>query len=354
MDKYNVIGVMSGTSLDGLDIAFCRFYKEKSKWRFKIKKAETIPYSRDTMSFLKGLESATALDLASANMDYGKFIGEKVKTFVKKNKIKSSLVSSHGHTLFHQPSKGYTFQLGSGASIAAECGLPVACDFRTMDVAMGGQGAPLVPIGDQLLFSEYDFCLNLGGFANISFEKGKKRIAFDICPVNIVLNFYAEKMGKNFDNKGHMARSGNVNAELLNELNELKFYKTKHGKPSSLGKEWVVKFVYPLLDKYKLSVEDSLRTFTEHAAKQIASCVNNKRSSKMLVTGGGAYNVFLMERLKAFSVNEFVLPADVIINFKEALIFAFLGVLRVRGENNSLKSVTGSKKDNIGGCIYVV
>jgi len=354
MDKYNVIGVMSGTSLDGLDIAFCRFYKEKNKWKFKIEKAETIPYANDTRNFLKGLESATAVDLASANMNYGKFIGEKVKIFIKKNKIKLSLVSSHGHTLFHQPSTGYTFQLGSGASIAAECNFPVACDFRTMDVAMGGQGAPLVPIGDQLLFSEYDFCLNLGGFANISFEKGKKRIAFDICPVNIVLNFYAEKTGKNFDDKGRMARTGRINAELLNELNELEFYKIKHGKPSSLGKEWVVKFVYPLLGKYNLSVEDSLCTFTEHTAIQIASRMNNKRSSKVLVTGGGAYNRFLMERLKALSVNEFVLPADEIINFKEALIFAFLGVLRLRGENNSLKSVTGSKKDNIGGCIYVV
>ena len=352
MNSYQVIGLMSGTSLDGLDIAFCLFNETNGKWSFKIKEAETIKYDKKWREKLSGAENKTAFEIALLNSEYGHYTGSQVNRFIKKNKIKADFVSSHGHTVFHQPDKKITFQIGSGAAIAAECKLPIVCDFRCLDVALGGQGAPLVPIGDKLLFSGYDYCLNLGGFANISFEHKNQRTAFDICPVNIVINDLCKKLGKEFDNKGIIARKGKINRTLLSELNKLNFYHQKKNHPKSLGKEWVVKHFYPLLNKYKLSIQDKLRTVYEHIAEQTARSTFKSQKSKILTTGGGVYNTFLIERIEALTNHKIIIPEKKIVEFKEALIFAFLGVLRMRNEVNCLKSVTGAAQDNIGGSVY--
>ena len=351
--QYNVIGLMSGTSLDGVDIAFCRFDHLNNKWKAEIVCAETIPYPEAWKKKLLSLEKTDALTFQQTHVDYGSYLGGLVSDFISKHHIKVDLVSSHGHTIFHQPEKKLTVQIGSGSAIAAACKLPVVCDFRSLDVALGGQGAPLVPIGDKLLFSEFDLCLNLGGFANVSYEHKGQRIAYDICPVNIIMNAICEKMGKHFDEGGQMARSGKLNNELLNELNKLAFYHLPPDSPKSLGKEWVLKNTNPILEKYNLSENDVLHTFCEHIAMQIAKALTNKPKGKLLVTGGGAYNTFLMDRIKKHTVHQVIIPDKNTIEFKEALIFAFLGVLRMRNETNCLKSVTGASRDNSGGAIYL-
>jgi anhydro-N-acetylmuramic acid kinase len=349
---YNVIGLMSGTSLDGLDIAFCRFTVDKSIWQYEIINAETKPYSDEWKRTLLSLEKADANSFQQVNVDFGVYCGRAVSDFIVKYGIKADFVSSHGHTIFHQPEKKLTVQVGSGSAIASSCKMPVICDFRSLDVALGGQGAPLVPIGDKLLFSNFDFCLNLGGFANISYEHQNKRIAFDICPVNIVMNEICEKIGKPFDDKGEIASSGMISPFLLNEFNQLLFYKLPVNVPKSLGKEWVINNINPILNEFEIETNDLLRTFCEHVAMQISKVIPGKSGSRLLITGGGAYNYFLVNRIKELTSAEIVIPDSKTIEFKEALIFAFLGVLRMRNEINCLKSVTGAREDNCGGAVY--
>ncbi len=351
--NYCVIGLMSGTSLDGVDIAYCKFALDNNKWTYQIIYAETIPYSTDRKRTLLNLEKADALAFQQSHSDYGTHLGKLVVEFITKYKLKVDFISSHGHTIFHQPDKKLTVQIGSGSAIAAQCNLPVVCDFRSLDVALGGQGAPLVPIGDMLLFAEYNFCLNLGGFANVSYQHNKERIAYDICPVNIVMNAVCETIGKDYDDGGKLARCGSINEQLLQEFNQLTFYKLPLDSPKSLGKEWVIKNMEPLLKKYKLAEPDILRTFCEHIAIQIASVLNDKPKGNLLITGGGTYNTFLVEQIKKESKHQLIIPDENTIKFKEALIFAFLGVLRMRNEINCLKSVTGAKHDNVGGVVYL-
>lgn len=352
LNKYNVIGLMSGTSLDGVDVVFCEFSFENRKWLFEIVCGETIPYSKDWKQRLIACETASALEFQQTNIDYGFYLGERVRDFVAKHAIQADFVSSHGHTIFHQPDKKLTVQIGAGSAISAACKLPVVCDFRSLDVAMGGQGAPLVPIGDQLLFSDFEYCLNLGGFANISYQYNDERIAFDICPVNIVMNAICAKIGKEFDDNGDLANKGALNDDLLQQLNNLPYYHLPQDKPKSLGKEWVLASINPILSQYAISENSLLRTFCEHVAIQIANVVNSKSTGKLLITGGGAYNSFLIERIQEVVKHEIRVPEKKTIEFKEALIFAFLGVLRMRNEINCLKSVTGASADNCGGAIY--
>jgi len=349
---YSVIGLMSGTSLDGVDIAFCRFSIAENTWWYEIVQGETIPYSTFWKETLLSLEKTDALTFQQTQMDYGTYLGKLAADFIKKYNLKPDFVCSHGHTIFHQPEKKLTVQIGAGSAIAAECSLPVICDFRSLDVALGGQGAPLVPIGDKLLFSEFDFCLNLGGFANVSYEYKKDRIAYDICPVNIVMNAVCQALGKEYDKGGEIARYGVLNKAMLLELNELSFYKLPVDSPKSLGKEWVLHTINPILKKHNLSEAAILRTFCEHVAIQIANVLNTKPKGNLLVTGGGAYNTFLMEIIKTHVIHPLTIPDEKTIEFKEALVFAFLGVLRMRNEVNCLKSVTGAKHDNTGGAIY--
>jgi anhydro-N-acetylmuramic acid kinase len=348
--KYKVVGVMSGTSLDGLDLAYIEFNFE-DKWNFSIIEAETIAYSNEWNQTLKNLVSNSIEDLNGIDENYTSYLASIINDFVYRNCISDmDAVCSHGHTAFHQPENRLTYQIGNLKKLSNLVENTVVCDFRIQDVEFGGQGAPLVPIGDELLFSDYDFCLNLGGFANISTKTNSKRIAYDICPVNIVLNRYVSKLGYDFDDSGKIASTGKMNPELLSELNSLDFYNLS--PPKSLGLEWVRDIVFPIIDNYKLNVEDILRTFIEHCAFQISREISKKEDASILITGGGVYNSFFIERLKTFSNNNIIIPDKNLIEFKEALIFGLLGVLKLRGEINCLRSVTGAKKDHSSGQIY--
>ncbi len=340
---------MSGTSLDGIDLAEIVFNYTDEKWSFEIQAAETVPYSsywkdklRDGINYSEG-------KLERLDFKYTEKLSEEILKFIREHNIQEiDAICSHGHTILHQPEKGFTYQIGNLPRISKILGRTVICDFRTQDVALGGQGAPLVPIGDKLLFPEYDYCLNLGGFANCSFEKNGERIAFDICPANIVLNEYSERLGKDFDEGGKLAASGNINTPLLNQLNALSFYAEK--PPKSLGLEWVKRAVYPLLDGFDISSEDVLRTFTEHIAVQLSKQFS--ANSLVLITGGGVYNSYLIERLKNLTSIEVVIPTSNIVEYKEALIFGLLGVLKLRDEVNCLASVTGASADHSSGKIF--
>ena len=351
-DIYNVIGLMSGTSLDGLDVAYCRFELEGGKWDYKILCANTYGYSDDWCRRLSTLENATALEYARCNVDLGHYFGKCVAKFLTDNSLDAAavdFVSSHGHTIFHQPEIGLTTQIADPNAIAAETGLPVVADFRTLDVALGGQGAPLVPIGDRLLFGDYNSCLNLGGIANISFTKNGKRVAFDISPCNMILNYLSVKLGMAYDKGGMLAKTGNCNEALLKVLNELEYYKLPY--PKSLGKEWFVDKFRPCFEKSSCDVPDLLATATEHIAEQIAKVLNDNALMSVFVTGGGAFNTFLIHTLHQKTDCKVDVANKLIVNYKEAMIFAFLGVLRMRGEANCLSSVTGARVDNCGGVV---
>jgi anhydro-N-acetylmuramic acid kinase len=352
MKSYKVLGIMSGTSLDGLDLAYCEFSMNSYKWNFSIKAAQTIEYSTDWRQRMANAFDLNGYDLIKLDKEFGHFVGIMARNFLKKNKLKVDFISSHGHTIFHRPDEKVTWQMGCGAAIAAETGITTVCDFRTLDVALNGQGAPLVPIGDMLLFNDFDYCLNLGGFANTSYTLRNKRIAYDICPVNIVLNHYSRLLGLEYDNNGDIGRNGIICENLLNELNKLPFYSQK--QPKSLGKEWVDNQLLPVIEKYNISIEDKLRTFYEHFIFQLVKIFKGSNSKKILISGGGAHNSFIIELLKQKSKHQIVIPDKLLIDFKEALIFAFLGVLRIREQHNCLASVTGANHDNFGGAIYKV
>jgi len=343
-----VLGLMSGTSLDGLDMAYVDFDDDNPAF-YVILQAETLPYSA---SMRKKLEQAYELEgeaLLRLHTEYGKFLGRKVKEFLYRHDLPApDIVASHGQTVYHRPESRMTFQLGSGAHLAAECGIDTVCDFRIQDVALGGQGAPLVPVGDKLLFADYPYCLNLGGFANISFDNERnQRIAYDIVPANIVLNYYARLKGKEYDENGRMAARGKIHQALLSRLDALPYF--SRSIPKSLGWEFVEEHVLPLIDSYGLPVEDVLRTYTEHIARQIGK---NVSQGKMLVTGGGAFNEFLMDRIRHYAAAEVIIPDKTLVMFKEALIFALLGYLKMKNQINVLKSVTGAQTDHVAGIFY--
>lgn len=354
--NITAIGLMSGTSCDGLDIAYCHFHVQSGKWTYVIEAAETMAYEKNMLTQLKQTTSMSGLELMNFDREFGFFCGQAVQRFLEKYNLASpQIVGSHGHTVFHTPETGLTFQLGSGAAMYAACSIPVACDFRSVDIALGGQGAPLVPMGDRLLFGEYDYCLNLGGISNISFIQDNQTVAFDICPVNMVLNYLAEKTGLAYDEDGKLAASGKVDASLLEKLNRLDFY-TQQG-PKSLGKEWFDQHFLPIVRAHEsLGIPALLATCTEHIATQMAQVItiHEQTNKRLLATGGGAFNKHLMnvfsEKLHGYCTVELVDKET--IAFKEALIFALLGVLRYKEENNVLCSSTGSRRDHCGGALY--
>lgn len=347
-----VLGIMSGTSLDGLDLALCEFEVYGLGYRYKIKAAKTLDYSVIWKKRLTDVKKATAEEYFALHATYGKFIAEEVALFMKASGEVPDAIASHGHTVFHQPLKEFSTQIGCGATIAAITGVTTVCDFRSLDVAYGGQGAPLVPIGDQLLFGEYQACLNIGGVANISFnDKSGNRVAYDVCVANMLLNYLAGKTGLDYDKGGGIARSGKVDTVLLSFFDQLAYYKQKGAK--SLGREWFEKELKSKIDKSKLKIADLLSTSSEHIAARIGAEISENNLKKVLVTGGGAFNSFLIERLRAHTTCEIVLPRQEVINFKEALIFAFLGYLRLQGKVNTLSSVTGARKNSIGGGVYL-
>jgi len=347
-NTYTVIGVMSGTSLDGIDLVHVSFYKGET-WNFKMHHFMTVPYSKRWKEQLQNGIHLNSNDLKSLDVAYTGYLANVISAFIEKYHIKDiDAVCSHGHTILHQPEKEITLQIGNLPELADIIGLQVVCDFRKQDVALGGQGAPLVPIGDALLFSHYDYCLNLGGFANISTKNGENRIAYDICPVNIVMNPLAEKLGFSYDDQGKIAAKGNLLPELLKQLNALSYY--LKAPPKSLGLEWVIQQVLPLMDSQVHAVPDLLHTFSEHVAMQLAA--NLLEDTSVLITGGGAFNTYLLNRLQFHKSLKISVPKNEIIEYKEALIFGLLGVLKLRGENNCLASVTGAKNDHASGVIF--
>lgn len=349
--KYKALGVMSGTSLDGIDCAVVEFTYENNRWKYNFLQGETISYPDEWTAKLSTAISLNETDLHLLNIAYTCFLSEKINEFIAGNHLVDlDFIASHGHTVLHRPEKGITLQIGNLPIVADLFDLPFVCDFRVQDVALGGQGAPLVPIGDRLLFADYDYCLNLGGFSNISFEDNNQRIAFDICPVNTLLNYFAQNEGFPFDDEGKMARTGEVDTPLLADLNALDFYQT--AAPKSLGMEQVNAIYLPLINRYSLANTTVLATLTEHIAYQIAQIVQ-KENTRLLATGGGAFNTFLIERMKHhLPTTQIVVGSKSLTDFKEAIVFAFLGVLRIENINNVLCSVTGAKHDHCSGVIY--
>ena len=346
-----IIGLMSGTSLDGVDIAYCEFSDER---HFELIAAETYQYPASWQQRLAKLHLATAEEYVLADSELGHFFGEKILHFREKNPGRVDFIASHGHTIFHQPERGFTAQIGDGSAIHAVTGIPVICDFRRLDVALGGQGAPLVPIGDRLLFGEYDACINLGGIANISYEINNQRIAYDISPCNMALNHLAGLQGVLYDNGGELARNGEIITPLLARLETLDYYRLP--APKTLGKEWFEKRFLPNLDAFNSQpVNNLLRTVSEHIALRLADAITKSgiEMVRVLVTGGGANNQFLLELLKERIGSIEIDSIDKrIIDFKEAIIFVLLAYLRVNGQVNTLASVTGASRDSSGGAIY--
>ena len=356
MKKHKVLGLMSGTSLDGLDLAYCIFLQVDKQWHFKIQKTKSVSYSSEFKSKLKKAIELPKSDLKDFHNNYGAWLGEQSKLFIEEHNLEVDCIASHGHTVHHQPEKGITVQIGNGQSLANASGCKVVCNFRSLDVALGGQGAPLVPIGDMLLFSDYDFCLNLGGVSNVSSQKGNQRIAYDIGIANMALNYVCQKIGLEYDEDGNLARKGTVNSHLLQKLNNLKYYNLSY--PKSTGFEWFTSDIVPIIENTKDSVENILHTLVHHICEQIANQIkqnSKEKSASLLVTGGGALNTFLMEVLqeKLGDSIQITKTSRTIIEFKEALIFAFMGVLRLEEKTNILSSVTGAKKDSCSGVVFV-
>lgn len=338
---------MSGTSLDGLDMALCEFHTENGKPGFQLLAAETLPYEAVWKERLLNVFNATAEQYFKLNSLYGEFIAQSVKQFLSKQKQQADYIASHGHTVFHRPGLGFSTQIGCGATIAAHSGISTICDFRSLDVALKGQGAPLVPIGDRDLFYQYESCLNIGGIANISFTKNNTTQAFDICMANMPLNYLTETIGKAYDDNGKLASEGKISETLLNQLLQL------NTNNKSLGREWFEHYFLPVLNESALRIEDQLASCAEYTALKISACLAEHGLQSVLITGGGAYNIFLINRLKLHYKGKVEIPADEIIQFKEAIIFAYLGYLRINEEVNTLNSVTGAERNSVGGCVYL-
>ncbi len=355
LKSTGVIGIMSGTSLDGLDLCFVQFQLDDNTWSFKNMQTRTLDYSifwRNNLSHAFDLDPIALIEL---DQFYGNFIADAVLDFMSDFNLSNQVdfISSHGHTIFHQPEKGITVQIGNGQIIADRTKKMVVSDFRKKDVELGGQGAPLVPLGDHFLFHEFDACLNLGGISNISFVESNERRAFDIAPCNLPLNkIMREEYGREFDRFGEVASTGSIDFQLLHDLNSLPYYNING--PKSLGLEWLNLHFYPILEASKLravSASDRLYTLIEHETAQIARCLDLTEIKTILATGGGALNTFFIDELRKKTRAQIHVPSLQIIAFKEALIFAFLGLRTIRGEINTLKSVTGASHDSIGGII---
>ncbi len=348
---YSAIGVMSGTSLDGLDLLNARFTEGPEGWQYEILDALTVPYSEEWVKKLSEAHLHLERSLIDLHYEYGEWIGEQVMDFMNRQQIPVDLVGCHGHTILHRPEIGITVQIGDGPSIARRTGITTVYNFRHRDVSLGGQGAPLVPIGDRELFGHYDACLNIGGFSNISYEKDGKRIAYDIGPANILLNtFVRQAFGVSFDRDGEYGRKGTPIPEMLYRLNQPAFY--RQPPPKSLGREWMEKNILPVIEHTLAPDVDILRTLYEHISDLIY--YELLPFEKVLVTGGGAFNAYLLRLIEEKGGRPLSLPDPVLINYKEALVFGFLAVLRFLGRNNCLASVTGAKHDNLGGFMYRV
>ncbi len=352
---YEMIGLMSGTSLDGLDIAHVRFHlSDSSNPSFELLHSKTMPYSDSILQQLTQIDQLTLTSVMLLDKAIGRFYADEINRFLKENEISKNqidAIASHGQTILHQPANGITLQLGCGTTLAFHTGIKVVNDFRTKDVVAGGQGAPLVPIGDFDLFKDKaDAFLNIGGFTNVSFKKDAEIVAFDVTPGNLPLNKLAASKGLPYDKDGELARSGDINFFLLDLLNTLPYYTQE--APKSLGTEWLEEHFYPLI-KFDKEIENNLRTLTEHIGNQVGNALNHTGATTVFVTGGGAKNAFLMERIRSYFNGELIVPDATLIDFKEALIFAYLGALYLHGKPNALCSVTGAQRNTSGGILHL-
>jgi anhydro-N-acetylmuramic acid kinase len=361
---YRTIGLMSGSSLDGLDIVFAELEESRGIWNYDFKAAKCIAYDAGRKQQLADAKNLDAYNYFLLHAEFGKFLAASVNSFIEENNLfhQVQLITSHGHTVFHAPQLGVTTQLGCGATLAALTGINVVCDLRNMDVALGGEGAPIVPLGEKLLFPGFDFYLNIGGIANISFHHDENFFAFDICAANRVLNMLAADAGKEYDEDGKMAAAGKITAVLLEQLNQQEYYRLP--SPKSLSNNFGTEILYPLIQTFNINTNDALRTYAEHISMQIQLAVKNsieengmnQSAYKILITGGGALNGFLIELIKdklSDAGVEVVIPQHNIIMYKEALIMGLLGVLRWREENTVLASVTGASRNSIGGAVWI-
>jgi anhydro-N-acetylmuramic acid kinase len=394
-NSFEILGLMSGTSLDGLDMALCKFQKEGDCWSYQLIRSGYQDYTPEMRTKLQKAISLQTSDLLALDAEYGAWLGKQASEFLGSDAPAVDAIASHGHTVHHRPELGFTFQLGSPQYVAHSSGLPTIGDFRSGDIALGGQGAPLVPIGDRLLFGQYEFCLNLGGISNISFESQGTRLAFDIGIANMLLNHLVAPKGLRFDFGGALARSGELNTALLKALDGLAYYQKPY--PKSTGYEWFCREILPLINAYPDRIENQLRTATQHIVNQVAfqireisrdgsgSALFTGQSTsgfktrgqdpavsippdgqdsgpsgakaggpaRILVTGGGALNSFLIALLQEQLYPEFevVLPPRELIDNKEAIVFGFLGALRLCGLPNVLASVTGARRDSCGGIL---
>jgi anhydro-N-acetylmuramic acid kinase len=356
---YRVIGIMSGSSIDGIDIVFTELLEQGGAWQYEIQHTACVPYDKIWYQKLQQSVFLSAKDYLLLHIEYGQFIGQEINEFIDEKNLQHqvNLISSHGHTTFHLPEKKMTHQLGDGAAIAAKTKLPVVSDLRSIDVAFGGQGAPIVPLGERLLFNEYNYFLNIGGIANISIHKLNEVIAFDVCAANRVLNMLAQKMDLAYDNEGLISSQGRLNEDLLQKLNALEYYKLP--APKSLANSFGTDIVYPLLNSFNMNVEDTLCTYIEHICVQIKNSLQAFKEDKvqyLFITGGGAFNTFLIKRLQKNldEINfEIVIPSNEVIKYKEALIMALLGALRWREQYTVLSSATGASRNSIGGALWL-
>ncbi len=363
MTTYQILGLMSGSSLDGLDIAHCQFTvsDEDEMISWKILQAETIPYSEDWIERLQQLPSASALELASTDAAYGTLLGKMTAAFIEKHQIQADYIASHGHTIFHYPERGLSLQIGDGAAIAAATGYPVICDFRTQDIALGGQGAPLAPTADQYLFSDFQCCLNLGGIANLSVQTPRGYVAFDICGANQILNALVAPLGLAYDDKGQLAASGQLIPALFEQSLSLEFFQQNY--PKSLGNDWVLAHQTTVFCQYDAPIADKLHTANHMIAKLMADHLQLviqqeglTEEVNMMITGGGAFNDFLVKCIEEACGDRIKIhiPSPILIGFKEAVLMALMGVLRIRQIPNCLASVTGAARDSINGALHQI
>lgn len=358
---YHVIGTMSGSSMDGLDLVHCTLEEVAGQWTAQINQGACIPFNEHWEELLPRLHQLPALDLMLAHTAFGKWCGQQIAAFIEQHQFqhKVHLIASHGHTVFHEPQRGLSFQIGDGAAIAAACQVPVVSDLRNMDVALGGQGAPIVPIAEKYLWSSYPFLLNLGGICNISINHLEHPIAFDVCPANRVLNSLAARMGHSYDAEGQFARRGQLLPELFEAFNALDYYQIQG--PKSLNNSFGTETIMGVIMQAKGSTEDLLHTYCEHIAHQIAESLRHKanplpNAARLLASGGGACNTYLMERIQTHLSPLGIIvegASPELIHYKEALAMALIGVLRWREENNVLASVTGASRDSIGGALWM-
>lgn len=342
---------MSGSSLDGLDIAYCKFDIQENIFDFEIVQSITIPFPENIFHALQQAVTDSGI-VQEADVLFGDFCGREVFKFLQNNNlILPDFIASHGHTIAHHPEKGFSLQIGNANDIRKHVSVPVINDFRITDIRAGGQGAPLVPMCDAMLFNDYDVCLNIGGIANISFVNNGKRFGFDICGANQILNSIANKLNMPYDDGGNIAATGKINQSLLQALNADKFLNKSF--PKSLDNAYVQKHFISILDNFNVSLQDQMATATEHIAQQVSNVIQysfpDSKQLKILVTGGGAYNTTLVNRIATLCNTQIQLPSDSIIQYKEALAIALMGVLRWKQLPNFFPSVTGAKTAVCGG-----